>query len=50
MAPRLKKLVLRRLQGNLIVKLTVEVPPKAAPDTTAGGVTGVIGKGQSGSM
>ena len=36
--------------GSLIVKLTVEVPPKAAPETTAGGVTGVMGNGQSGSM
>lgn len=36
--------------GSLIVKLTVEEPPKAAPETTAGGVTGVMGNGQSGSM
>src|SRR5512134_526338 len=44
----LGKLLLPRLHGSLIVKLTVDVPT-AAPVTTAGGVTGVMGKGQSGS-
>jgi hypothetical protein len=43
------KAVLRHLHGSLIVKFTVDVPPNAAPETTAGGVTGVMGKGQSGS-
>jgi hypothetical protein len=35
--------------GSVIVKFTV-VLLNAAPDVTAGGVTGVTGKGQSGSM
>jgi hypothetical protein len=35
--------------GSLIVKFTV-VLLNAAPEATAGGVTGVTGKGQSGSI
>jgi hypothetical protein len=35
--------------GSVIVKFTV-VLLIAAPEVTAGGVTGVTGKGQSGSM
>jgi hypothetical protein len=41
----------QRLHGSLIVKLTVELPAiGTAPETTAGGVTGVMGNGQSGTM
>ena len=37
--------------GNLIVRLTVELPAiGTAPETTAGGVTGVMGNGQSGTV
>jgi hypothetical protein len=37
-------------QGSRMFKLTVVLPPKAAPEVTAGGVTGVMGNGQSGNM
>src|SRR6185503_15368653 len=49
-APRLK-LMRQRLHGSLIVKLTVELPAiGTAPETTAGGVTGVMANGQPGTM